>query len=105
MDPAGEPDPSPEDDADGFVVLVADPVTGHCDCYGPYRDAREGSGRPSGGASSTTSPTCPTSSSRWCRGTPRTSASSTPTGERAERGAWLPLDVSDVPSLTPARGD
>ena len=42
MDPAEEPDPSAEDDADGFVVMVADPVTGHCDCYGPYRDAREG---------------------------------------------------------------
>jgi hypothetical protein len=26
-------------DADGFVVLVADPVTGHCDCYGPYGEA------------------------------------------------------------------
>ena len=30
-------------DADGFVVVVVDPVTGESDCYGPYReaDARE----------------------------------------------------------------
>ncbi|MEJ2867702.1 hypothetical protein WCD74_08005 [Actinomycetospora sp. OC33-EN08] len=28
-----------DDDADGFVVLVVDPVTGHGDCYGPYLEA------------------------------------------------------------------
>lgn len=36
------PSPCDEDgsvDADGFVVLVVDPVTGHCDCFGPYLDA------------------------------------------------------------------
>jgi hypothetical protein len=36
------PSPCDEDggvDADGFVVLVVDPVTGHGDCFGPYRDA------------------------------------------------------------------
>jgi hypothetical protein len=32
-------------DADGFVVLVADPVTGHWDCYGPYRDAAGAQGQ------------------------------------------------------------
>jgi hypothetical protein len=24
--------------ADGYMVLVIDPVTGHADCYGPYDD-------------------------------------------------------------------
>ena len=32
-------------DADGFVVLVVDPVTGHCDCYGPYPDAARARGQ------------------------------------------------------------
>ena len=32
-------------DADGFVVLVVDPVTGHCDCYGPYRDVARAQGQ------------------------------------------------------------
>jgi hypothetical protein len=32
-------------DVDGFVVLVADPVTGDCDCYGPYRDAAQAHGQ------------------------------------------------------------
>ena len=44
----GSPSPWGEDgslDADGFVVLVADPVTGHCDCYGPYLDAAQAHGQ------------------------------------------------------------
>ena len=32
-------------DADGFVALVADPVTGRGDCYGPYREAAEAQGQ------------------------------------------------------------
>ncbi|GLZ55544.1 hypothetical protein [Actinomycetospora sp. NBRC 106378] len=24
-------------DADGYMILVIDPVTGHGDCFGPYR--------------------------------------------------------------------
>jgi hypothetical protein len=34
-----------EVDADGFVVLVVDLVTGHSDCYGPYRDAAHARGQ------------------------------------------------------------
>ncbi|MDL5156155.1 hypothetical protein [Actinomycetospora termitidis] len=35
------PCPCDEDDlADGFVVLVVDPVTGRGDCYGPYPEAQ-----------------------------------------------------------------
>ncbi|MCD2189596.1 hypothetical protein [Actinomycetospora soli] len=25
-------------DADGWMVLIIDPVTGHADCYGPFGD-------------------------------------------------------------------
>jgi hypothetical protein len=34
-----------DDDADGFVVLVADPVTGRWDCFGPYRDLARAQGQ------------------------------------------------------------
>jgi hypothetical protein len=34
-----------DEDVDGFVVLVVDLVTGHSDCYGPYRDATHASGQ------------------------------------------------------------
>ena len=44
----GGPSPCGEDeslDADGFVVLVADLITGHLDCFGPYRDPVQARGQ------------------------------------------------------------
>jgi hypothetical protein len=38
-------DEDQEFDADGFVVLVVDPVTGHADCYGPYPEAADAEGQ------------------------------------------------------------